>query len=363
MKQEIKSYRGISSPSELSLNGPKDAFIESFDMNLRLIKNRIKSPKLKCFCMNIGRYTSTKVGIIYIEDIVKMDLVHHVKKALLKIDIDGIIDSSYLKVSFEKKFHLFPTIMMSERPDKVSMALLEGKVVVLVDNSPYSLILPSFFLDFFHTTDDYYQKSFHASFIRIVRLLAFLISLFTPAFYIAVTTRNYSFVPFSLLLLLKAGRTFVPFPAYLEALFMILCFEILKEADLRMSSMNGSSISILGGLILGDAAVAAGIVSPIMIIVIAISSISGLIFNSVELSNTIRIYKIFFLILASFFGLYGILYGSLFLFYYLSTTEIFGYSYFSIDKNEWLDSFIRWNPSIKKRNSKLTNNVIRGKYQ
>ena len=117
--------------------------------------------------------------------------------------------------------------MMSERPDKSSMALLEGKVVILVDMSPYALILPSFFIDFFHTTDDYYQKSFNTTFIRLIRLIAFFIAIFTPAIYIAVTTRNYDIVPLPLLMMLKAGRTFVPFPAYVEAIFMIVCFEIL----------------------------------------------------------------------------------------------------------------------------------------
>ena len=258
---------------------------------------------------------------------------------------------------------MFPTIIQKERPDKCSMALLEGKIIILVDNSPYALILPSLFLDFFHTTDDYFQKPFHTSFIRLIRVLAFLISIFTPAIYISVTTRNYSWIPFSLLLMLKAGRTFVPFPAYLEAIFMIICFEILKESDLRMSTTSGSAISILGGLILGDAAVAAGIVSPIMIIVIAISSIAGLIFHSNEFINTLRTYKILFLILGSIFGLYGVLIGLIHLIIQIHTTEIFGYSYFALDKNEWKDSFIKLNPTIKLRNSKLTNNIIRGRYQ
>ena len=266
--------RGIGMvTSELSLSGPKDSFSEVFNTNLGLIRRRIKSDKLKVLNTSIGRLTNTKIGILYVDGIVKKDLVEHVKKNLEKIDIDGIIDSSYLKNSLEDKFNLFPTLIMSERPDKCSMALLEGKVVVLVDNSPYALILPSFFIDFFHTTDDYFQKAFNASFIRLIRVFAFLISVFTPAIYIAVTTRNYDLVPFDLLMVLKAGRTFVPFPAYIEALFMIVCFEILKESDLRMSNTSGSAISILGGLILGDAAVAAGIVSPIMIIVVAITSI------------------------------------------------------------------------------------------
>ena len=298
-----------------------------------------------------------------IDGVVKMDLVNHIKKNLDKIDIDGIIDSSYLKNSLENRFNLFPTLIVTERPDKCSMALLEGKIVILVDNSPYALILPSFFIDFFHTTDDYFQKAFNTSFIIIIRLLAFFISILTPAIYISVTTRNYNLVPLDLLMVLKAGRTFVPFPAYIEALFMIVCFEILKESDLRMSNKSGSAISILGGLILGDAAVAAGIVSPIMIIVIAISSIAGLIFTSIELSNALRDYKIIILILSTIFGIYGVILGLFILIINLITTETFGYNYLALDKHEIRDSIIKIDTKTRYRNSKLSNNIIRGRYR
>ena len=254
--------------------------------------------------------------------------------------------------------------MLTERPDKSVMALLEGKVVIITDMSPYALILPSFFIDFFHTTDDYYQKSLNVSFIRLIRLAAFIIAVFTPAIYIVTTTRNYNLLSFDLLIMLKAGRSFVPFPAYIEAFFMIICFEILKESDLRMSSTSGSAISILGGLILGDAAVSAGIVSPIMIIVIAISSIAGLIFSSIELGNALRGYKIILLILASILGIYGIIIGTLYMIYKLLTTKCFGYKYFTpfmpFDKNEIQDSIIKTTNHNNKRNKTLTNNIRRG---
>ena len=361
---ELKSNldRGVTKiESELSLSGPKDSFSEIFNTNLGLIRRRIRSSHLKCLNKEIGRYSKTKVGILFIEGIVKKSIVNHVINRFNKIDIDGIVDSSYLKYSLENKFNLFPTIIMSERPDKCSMALLEGKVVILVDNSPYALILPSFFMDYFHTTDDYFQKSFNTSFIRIIRVFAFLIAIFTPAIYIAVTTRNYDLVPLPLLLMLKAGRTFVPFPAYIEALFMIVCFEILKESDLRMSATSGSAISILGGLILGDAAVAAGIVSPIMIIVIAISSIAGLIFTSVELSNVLRAYKIFLLILGTLLGIYGVIIGAIIMIHNIFSTKVFGYPYIFLDRYELKDSIIKVDENIKHRNSILTNNIVRGR--
>lgn len=348
--------------SELTLNGSKDCFIEDIETNINLIKRRIKKD-LEYIDINIGKYTKTKTKIIYISSITDKRLVKNIKKRLNKINIDGIIDSSYLKHALEDEKNYFPTIMETERPDKSSMALLEGKVIILVDNSPYVLILPSLFLDFFHTPDDYYQKAFNTTFIRLIRTIAFFIAIFLPGIYISITTRNYELVPLPLLLMLKAGRSFVPFPAYIEALLMIIAFEILKESDLRIPQATSSSISILGGLILGDAAVAAGIVSPIMIIIIAISSIAGLIFPSQELVNTIRIYKIITLILSSILGIYGVIISLLIIIYNIINTRIFGFKYLDYAKSELLDSIIKIEPKIRKRNKRLTKNVIRGKYK
>ena len=214
--------------------------------------------------------------------------------------------------------------------------------------------------------DNYYQKSINTSFIRIIRFLAFLVAVFTPAIYISITTRNYNLIPYKLLLTLKAGRTFVPFPAYIEALFMLICFEILKESELRMSKTSSSQVSILGGLILGDAAVSAGIVSPIMIIVIAISSIASLTFQSLELGNALRNYKIFLLILSTLLGINGLIIGTTILIYELITTKLFGIPYLSpiipLDKNTINDSLIKTDHKLK-RNKSLTNNINRGKYK
>ena len=358
MKQNpIRSIPKID--SELSLEGPKDSFIEDIKTNEQLIKKRIPSKALQQKETKIGRYTKTRVKLLYIKGIVKEELVQDTWKKLENIIIDGVLDSSYLKRYLTEQFNIFPTIIATERPDKSSMALLEGKIVILVDNSPYALILPNFFQDFLHTTDDYYQKSFNTTFIRIIRLLAFIIAIYTPAIYISVTTRDYDLIPLPLLYTLKAGRSYVPFPAYIEAFFMITCFEILKESDLRMSTTTGSSISILGGLILGDAAVAAGIVSPIMIIVIAISSISGLIFQSIELGNALRIYKILFLILSTIFGIIGVGIGSILLISNLLKTKNMGFPYISLNNEMKNDFIIKKN--TYKRNESLTNNRIRGR--
>ena len=353
--------RGVSLlNSELSIGGSKDSFNENIRINLGLIRKRVKS-NLRCEEFEIGRISKTKVNLVYVNSICKKQLVNFVSERLNNIDIDGIIDSSYLKQVFENG-NIFPTVMITERPDNSVMALLEGKVILLIDNSPYALILPSFFFDFFHTTDDYYQKSFNATFIRIIRLISFVIAIFTPAVYLAVTTRNYNLIPTPLLLMLKAGRSFVPFPAYIEALFMIICFEILRESDLRMSTTSGTAVSILGGLILGDAAVSAGIVSPIMIIVVAISSIAGLIFSSFELVNALRFYKIITLILSVFLGIYGVIIGAILLLYNILTTKICNFWYFNLNNSD-KDLIIKKDNLIKFRKSTLTNNIIRGRYK
>ena len=207
--------------------------------------------------------------------IVNMSLVNDVYNKIKDIDIDGIIDSGYIKNIINSETLVFPTVITTERPDLVSMALLEGKVVLLVDNSPYAIIMPAFLIDFFHTPDDYYQKNFNISFIRIIRLIAFIVSIFLPAYYIAITTHNQDSLSLSLLLNFIEQRQNVPFPSLVEALLMTISFEVLRESDMRSSSTIGSAVSILGGLILGDALVSAGIISPIMIIIVAISIISG----------------------------------------------------------------------------------------
>lgn len=352
-----KLDRGVPTlNSELSIGGSKDSFSENINTNIGLIRKRIKNNLInKSF--NIGRISNTKVNLLYIENVCRKELIDNVISKISNIDIDGIVDTSYLKQVFENN-KIFPTVMITERPDNTMMALLEGKVVLLVDNSPYALILPCFFFDFFHTTDDYYQKNFNTSFIRIIRLIAFLLAIFIPGIYISVTTRNYDLVPSSLLLMLKAGRTFVPFPAYIEALFMIICFEILRESDLRMSTTSGTAVSILGGLILGDAAVAAGIVSPIMIIVIAISSIAGLIFSSLELVNALRFYKILILVLSTILGVFGVFLGFLMLIFDIFTTKSLNYNYFYLEKG---DLIIKKDKKLKLRKNILTNNIIRGR--
>lgn len=360
--------RGINTvDSELSVRGPKDSFTENFNKNFGLIRRRIKSENLWIEDMFIGKQTQTKVGVVYMKNIVEDKLVNTVVSKLKKIDIDGVLDSGNLKKYLVNKNSVFPTIITTERPDLVSMALLEGKCCVIVDNSPYVLVMPCFFVDLFHTPDDYYQKTVNISFIRIIRLLAFLIAIFIPAYYIAITTHNHDSVTTDLLLNFLAQRSTVPFPALVEALIMTISFEILRESDMRMASTMGTAVSILGGLVLGDAAVQAGIISPIMIIVVAISAISGLAFTSIELTSAIRFWRIILMILASTLGIYGIFIGLILLIAKLTSITSFDKPYLApfspFILSEQKDAILKiHSKKIKKRNPLLTTkNRIRGR--
>lgn len=354
-----------TSEYEKSITGPKDCFNEHFNTNVGLIRKRIKNINLKLEDMIIGKYTNTRIGIMYIDSICKKELKNKIKEKLSKINIDGLIDSSYLIKYLSKSHNLFPTIKKTERPDLVTQALLEGKVIIIMDNCPDILILPTFFIDYFHMSDDYYQKNFNTTFIRIIRLLAFIIAIILPSYYVAITTINVDLIPINLLVNLMAQRISVPFPAFIEAFIMIISFEILRESDLRIPSMQGTAISILGGLVLGDAAVNAGIISPIMIIVVAISAISGLVFQSIEMVNAIRFWRFILIILASIFGLYGIFIGIIILITNICDTKSIDkdylYPFAPININEQKDGFIKLNTLIKKRNPLLSKNVIRGK--
>ena len=357
--------RNISiSEYEKSVTGPKDSFTENFNTNIGLIRRRIKNTNLKLQKKTIGKYTNTTIGIMYIDGICKKSLVEKVLRKIGKINTDGLIDSSYLIRFLSNNSNLFPTIKRTERPDLTTQSLLEGKLIIIMDNSPDILILPTFFIDFFHMSDDYYGKNFNTTFIRLIRLLAFIISIILPSYYVAITTHNIDLIPINLLVNFIGQRSSVPFPAFIETILMIISFEILRESDLRIQTNGGTAISILGGLVLGDAAVSAGIISPIMIIVVAISAISSLVFQSIEVVNAIRFWRFILIILASIFGLYGIFLGIVLIISNISRTksidENYLYPFAPINLIEQKDGFIKIRTKPRKRNPLLSNNSIRG---
>lgn len=303
-----KLDRGVSeTTTEVTVKGPKESFIENYQTNIGLIRKRIKDEKLVLEESKIGRRSKTKVGILYIDDIAKPEFVNYVKSKLKKVDIDAILDSNYVvEILEDSNKSDFPVTISTERPDLSSFYLLQGRVVLIVENSPFAIVVPVFMDDFLNNMDDYYQKHTNVNITKIVRVIAFFITLFTPALYVALITFDQEAIPTQLLISFVTQREGVPFPAFLEAILMILSFEILRECDYRTPNVAGNTLSIVGALILGDAAVSAGIVSPIMIIVIAITMIAGLMFNDINIVNALRKWRIINLFFASIAGLLGV---------------------------------------------------------
>lgn len=338
--------RGVSEPlTEQSISGPKDSFTENYETNLGLIRKRIKTNKLSLKELQIGKQSKTQVAVLFMNNIAEEELVNDIIKKLETINTDGVFDSTTIRDYIEEVKSTFPTIITTERPDRACMSLLEGKVLIAVENSPYLLVIPSFFTDLFQSAEDNYQSNMNVSFTRIIRYGAFFLAILLPAFYVAITTFNHETIPVTLLINFAAQREGVPFPAIVEALGLILVFEILRESDIRMPHLAGTAISILGAIVLGDAAVAAGIVSPIMVIIIALSAIASLMFSDVGIVNAIRFWRILFMLLATLMGIVGIFFAGILLTVKLTSLRSFGkpylYPLIPLDKKFLFNSLIK----------------------
>ncbi len=366
LKQNLS--RSVTEPTtEATIKGPKDAFNENYKTNIGLIRRRIKTEKLVIKERKIGRRTKTQIGILYISDIAKKSHVKEIEQKLDTIDIDGIIDSNEIReiIISGGSSTDFPTILSTERPDLVSFYLLQGRIAIAIDNSPYVLILPSFLADHFKNVEDNYQKNTTIYFMRILRILAFIVTLITPAIYISLTTFNQEALPTELLISFAIQRSGVPFPAFLEAVIMIISFEFLREGDNRVPSTMGSTLSIVGALVIGDAAVSAGIVSPIMLIVIAMTKISALLFSDINFSNALRNWRIIFLIFSAIAGLFGFMIALIIFVFKVVSINIlhtpYTYPFSPIDPGEIIDDTInRKNTAqLKNRKRALTYNMTK----
>ena len=311
-----------------SVNGPKDAFCKNYQLNIGLIKRRIKTNTLKTENVIVGRKTKTQVGILYLEDVTDINLVNYVKERLLKSDIDGVVDSTEVAhlIDGENKT-VFPTMYSSERPDAASSSLLDGKIVIVVDTATFVLIAPAFFIDFINPINDYYSKSINVNFIKLLRILCFLTAMLTPAIYVALVNFNQETIPTKILLNFAVQHEGIPFPTVIEALIMLIVCEILRESDLRFPSNYGSAISILGALIIGQASVSAGIVSPIIIIIVALTFVSSLVFTDIDMVHAIRYFRFLYLLCASILGLYGIILATFYLIITLANIKSLNKSY------------------------------------
>lgn len=355
--------RGISvNEIEPSLKGPRNSFIENYQTNLGLIKRRIKTSNLKCKNLDIGRISKTKVGILYIEGITKESLVEKCYERLKNVDIDFINDSENLKKYLTESKH-FPTIIATERPDRCAKSLCEGKIVLLANDSPTALILPAFFIDFINPFSDDYTKDFNINVTKFLRLASYILSMIVPAFYIAIVNYNQEAIPSSLMINFSIQRNGVPFPAIIECLLMLGICEILRESDLRFPTKYGSAISILGALVLGESAVSAGLITPIMIIVTSFTYISSLIFPEIEVTNSLRFYRFFLLIGAAFLGLYGLLITFLIFLLDLIDTKSLGYPYMFpiLPLNMTYAKETLFKMHNEKRSNMLSSNIIKEK--
>ena len=360
--------RGITSPiTENTPRGALDSFTENIENNIGLIKRRIKSNNLWIKNYRLGKYTDTSISLLYINTITKDKLINDIDILLNKINIDGIIATGTIRNLIEKENkNNFPSIISTEKPYTAVKYLLKGNAIILADNDPFALILPATLNDYFISEEDDFAKSINISLTRIIRYLTFIITLITPGVYIALTTYNQEIIPTELLISIAAQREGVPFSTFIEALIMTISFEILRESDLKIPSFASSALSIVGALILGEAAVSAGIVSPIMIIVIAITSISSLIFVEPEFINAMRLYRFLFMIGGALFGIHGILLVGIFMLINLSSYDFLGMPYLTPFAppifSSLKDSIIKF-PTIKirKRNRLLSNNITNNK--
>ena len=355
----------VESTSETIVRGPKDSFTENHNKNIGLIRKRIKDYNLWFEDIRVGRRSKTKISVAYLKDIVPDEKTRKVIDAIKNIDIDGIIDTGYIRELIEKEQKtLFPKVISTERPDLACTSLLDGKIVILVENSPFVIILPAVLNDFFKSPQDEYQKSFNASFNRIIRMICFFLALLTPAVYIALMTYNQEIIPDQLLISLSAQREGVPFPTAVEVLLFVLTFEVLREADIHAPSFSGSAMNVVGALILGDAAVSASIVSPIVIIIVAVTSICELVFYDIDVTDAVREWRLIFILTATFMGIIGIVVALIIFIAKLSSIECLGTSYLTpispLFTKSLKNSFIRVNrKKLKDRPTFLTDNLKR----
>jgi spore germination protein len=348
--------RSVSEPpSEVVVRGARDGFTEVMRFNTALVRRRIRDPRLKVKQKAIGVRSRTDVAILYIEDIVDKRIVDELYKKLNKINIDAILDSGYIEQFIEEdNYSPFPQTQTSERPDTVAAAIYEGRVGIIVDNSPFALIIPTTLTAFFQSPEDYYTRSTLSIFIRFLRLVAGMTSILAPAVYIAVTSFNPGIIPSKLALSIAASREGVPFPAFIEAIIMELTFELLREAGVRLPRAIGSTIGIVGGLVIGQAAVAAHIVSPIMVIIVAITAIASFAIPNYELSAAFRLIRFLLMIAAAIYGLYGIVLACIGVLIHLANIKSFNVPYLSpiapFNYNDMKDTIFRapWN-KMKKR--------------
>ena len=316
--------RSVEEPTtQVVVRGPKEGFTENITVNTALIRRKIKDENLWLETKEIGRVTKTSVALMYLNGTVEKNVLTEVHHRLDKIDTDSILESGYIEEFIQdSSYSPFPTVFNTERPDVIAAGILEGRVAIIIDGTPFVLLVPALFSHFIQASEDYYNRS-DFGLIRMLRILCLGIALLAPSVYIALTTFHQETIPTVLLISLASQREGVPFPAFFEALLMEFTFEILREAGIRMPRMVGQALSIVGALVIGQAAVEAGFISAAMVIVVAITAIASFIVPGYSIAISIRILRFVMMILAATFGFYGITIGVIAMILHLSHLKSF----------------------------------------
>lgn len=306
----ISGYKNRSimpSEAEPTVKGPKDSFTESLFTNMSLVRKRLLNKHCKCKIMKMGKYTQNSTAVMYIDAIANAKMVDEVFRRLNAVKNEEILSGNYIEEFIaDSPNSLYPTALISDRPDRVVASLLDGRVAILQDNNPDAVIVPSIFIDFFKTPDDYYEKYWVSTLFRFIRYMGFLVTIFLPSIYIAVTTFNQELLPTSLIITLAKQRDGVPLPASLETFLMYVSFLAIREAGTRLPRGVGETVSIVGGIIVGDASVRAGLVSPAVVVITALTGITSFLTPSTQLTSVTGYLKFISLIASSFIGIWGI---------------------------------------------------------
>jgi len=323
--------RGIEEPTaESVIRGSREGFTETIKINIAQIRRILKKPELKIEAMKLGSVTQTSVAVVYLDNLADPELVQEVKNRLERIDIDGMLESGYIEQLIEDSpYSPFPQILSTERPDVVCGNLLEGRVAIIQDGTPFVLVVPVTFFAMLQAAEDYYQRFWIGSITRLLRYFFVLVAMLLPSLYVAIQTFHQEMIPGSLLFSMAASREQVPFPALIEALLMEVTFEALREAGIRLPKQVGAAVSIVGALVIGQAAVQAGLVSEPMVIVVAITGISSFLIPRYVAGIAIRMLRFPFIFLGGSLGLLGVVMGFIALIIHMSSLKSFGVPYLS----------------------------------
>lgn len=353
--------RGIQQPNvQKSLYGPQEAFTETLLFNVGLMRRKIRSEKLKTEILRVGNSSKTDICLVYLDGVADTGLVNTVRGRIVKVkDIDYLLDAGHLEQLIEDSpKSLFGTVGMQEKPDIAAAKVMEGRVAIIIDGSPFVLTVPLLFIEGFHAAEDYYSRPFYANVIRFLRIFSYIITLLLPAIYIALVNFHQEMIPEKLLYTIMKAKDGIPLPTFLELLLMLVLYEIIREAVLRLPSALGSTIGIVGGLIIGQAAIDAGIVGGPVVVVAAITFMTSAVVN--RTTDSVVILRIIMFILAGIIGIFGILLGLFGLFVHLCALESFGVPYMMpvvpINKKGMQDAAFRF--PIKKILDKRSGQIL-----